>query len=175
MRGMPRTKDRLRRLSIAWATVEYLHSETKARVLFATHYHELTALARRLTGIANVTMDVTEWHDEIVFLHKVKAGAANRSYGIQVAKLAGLPDKVVGRAREVLAVLEKGDRRPKDKGGVLDDLPLFSASRPQSGPSPKQPSGIEKMLAELRPDELTPKSALETLYAIKGLLDKDKK
>ena len=162
-------------LSIAWATVEYLHSETKARVLFATHYHELTALARRLTGIANVTMDVTEWHDEIVFLHKVKAGAANRSYGIQVAKLAGLPDKVVGRAREVLAVLEKGDRRPKDKGGALDDLPLFSAPRPQSGPSPKQPSGIEKMLAELRPDELTPKSALETLYAIKGLLDKDKK
>ena len=162
-------------LSIAWATVEFLQSETKARVLFATHYHELTALARRLSGIANVTMDVAEWHDEIVFLHKVKAGAANRSYGIQVAKLAGLPEKVVRRAREVLAVLEKGDRRPKDKGGTLDDLPLFSAARPQSGPSPKETPAAEKMLAELRPDELTPKAALETLYALKALADSAKK
>ena len=162
-------------LSIAWATVEFLHSETKARVLFATHYHEMTALARRLSGIANVTMDVTEWHDEIVFLHKVKAGAANRSYGIQVAKLAGLPEKVVRRAREVLAVLEKGDHRPKDKSDTLDDLPLFSATRPQSGPSSREPSAAEKMLADLRPDELTPKAALETLYALKALADIPKK
>ena len=94
-------------LSIAWATVEFLHEVLGAGALFATHYHELTALAGRLAGVANVTMDVREWHDEIVFLHKVKPGAADRSYGIQVAKLAGLPEPVVGRAREVLALLEK--------------------------------------------------------------------
>ena len=120
-------------------------------------------------------MDVAEWHDEIVFLHKVKAGAANRSYGVQGAKLAGLPEKVVSRAREVLAVLEKGDRRAKDKSDTLDDLPLFSVARPQSGPSAKEPSAAEKMLTDLRPDELTPKAALETLYALKALADIPKK
>ena len=104
-----------------------------ARALFATHYHELTALARKLAGVANVTMDITDWQDEIVFLHKVKPGAASRSYGIQVAKLAGLPEPVLARAREVLTLLEKSDRRPKDQGGALDDLPLFAAARPQSG------------------------------------------
>ncbi len=156
-------------LSIAWATVEYLNAETKARCLFATHYHELTALARRLPGIANVTMDVAEWHDEIVFLHKLKAGAANRSYGIQVAKLAGLPQSVVSRAGEVLAVLEKGDRRPRDKEATLDELPLFAAVRPKSGPSQPKGSEIEKMLESVRPDELTPKAALEKLYELKSL------
>jgi DNA mismatch repair protein MutS len=156
-------------LSIAWATVEYLHDITKGRVLFATHYHEMTALARRLAGICNVTMDVAEWHDEIVFLHKVKPGAADRSYGIQVAKLAGLPAKVIGRAREVLSVLEKGDRRPKDKATVLDELPLFAAARPQSGPSPKGPSAVEKRLEAIRPDELSPRAALELLYELKTI------
>ena len=158
-------------LSIAWATVEYLHAVTKARCLFATHYHELTALARRLSGIANVTMDVAEWHDEIVFLHKVKAGAANRSYGIQVAKLAGLPQTVVSRAGEVLAILEKGDRRPRDKEVTLDELPLFAAVRPKSGPSQPDGSALEKMLESVRPDELTPKAALEKLYELKNLAD----
>lgn len=158
-------------LSIAWATVEYLHGVTKARALFATHYHELTALARKLPGVANVTMDITDWQDEIVFLHKVKPGAASRSYGIQVAKLAGLPEPVLTRAREVLTLLEKSDRRPKDQGGALDDLPLFAAARPRSAPPPAKSSAVDTALAALRPDDLTPKAALEKLYELKALAD----
>jgi DNA mismatch repair protein MutS len=156
-------------LSIAWATVEYLHGVTKARALFATHYHELTALARRLNGIANVTMDVTEWHDTIVFLHKVKAGAADRSYGIQVAKLAGLPQTVVARARQVLDRLEKADRRPRSGEEGLDDLPLFSATRPKSGLESREASAVEKTLLAMHPDDLTPKAALEKIYELKAL------
>jgi DNA mismatch repair protein MutS len=162
-------------LSIAWATVEYLHDVTKARALFATHYHELTALARKLAGVANVTMDITDWQDEIVFLHKVKPGAASRSYGIQVAKLAGLPQPVLTRAKQVLALLEKSDRRPKDNGGALDDLPLFAVARPQSGPPAKTESVVETALAAIRPDELTPKAALEKLYDLKALADTKRK
>ncbi len=157
-------------LSIAWATVEYLHDIIKPRALFATHYHELTALARLLPGVANVTMDVTDWRDEIVFLHKVKAGAANRSYGIQVAKLAGLPEQVIARARHVLAKLEKADRRGRDGRGELDELPLFSAVRPMSAPSSKCTTAIEQAVAALRPDELTPRSALDKLYELKALV-----
>ena len=158
-------------LSIAWATVEYLHDVMKCRALFATHYHELTALARRMSAIANVTMDVAEWHEEVVFLHKVKPGAADRSYGIQVAKLAGLPQPVVERAREVLSVLEKGDRRIKDKAGGLDELPLFAAARPKSFAGAAETSNVEKALAQIRPDELAPKAALDKLYELKALLD----
>jgi len=157
-------------LSIAWATVEYLSAHVKARSLFATHYHELTVLARRMPNIANVTMDVAEWHDEIVFLHKVKAGAADRSYGIQVAKLAGLPHEVIGRAREVLDVLEKGDRRPDGKGqSGLEELPLFAAARPKSFQAAAGPSAVDKALEQIRPDELSPRAALEKLYELKAL------
>ena len=162
-------------LSIAWATVEYLHGVTKARTLFATHYHELTALARRLDGIANVTMDVAEWHDTIVFLHKVKAGAADRSYGIQVAKLAGLPQAVVNRAREVLMRLEKADRRPRNNDDGIDDLPLFSAARPRSGDEGPPPLAVEKLLLAVHPDDLSPKAALEKLYELKALAEAAKK
>jgi DNA mismatch repair protein MutS len=162
-------------LSIAWATVEYLHGVTKARALFATHYHELTALARRLDGIANVTMDVTEWHDTIVFLHKVKAGAADRSYGIQVAKLAGLPQPVVARAREVLNRLEKADRRHRAGDDGIEDLPLFSAVRPKSGLDDRPPTAVEKMLIAMHPDELSPKAALEKIYELKALAETVKK
>ncbi|WP_052699133.1 DNA mismatch repair protein MutS [Hyphomicrobium sp. 99] len=162
-------------LSIAWATVEYLHGVTKARALFATHYHELTALARRLHGIANVTMDVTEWHDTIVFLHKVKPGAADRSYGIQVAKLAGLPDTVVTRARQVLERLEKADRRPRVDNEGIDDLPLFSAARPTGAAAAKEPSAVEKLLIGMHPDELSPKAALEKIYELKALAEAQKK
>ena len=116
-------------------------------------------------------MDVAEWHDEIVFLHKVKAGAANRSYGIQVAKLAGLPQSVVSRAGEVLALLEKGDRRPREKEAALDELPLFAAVRPKSGPSQPDTSALEKLLETVRPDELTPKAALEKLYELKKIAE----
>ena len=158
-------------LSIAWATVEYLHDITKARALFATHYHELTALARRLSGIANVTMDVTEWQDTIVFLHKAKPGAADRSYGIQVAKLAGLPASVVARAREVLALLEKSERQPRGTSGTFEDLPLFAAVRPKSGPQAPEASAATMALAAIRPDELSPKAALEKLYELKLLAE----
>jgi DNA mismatch repair protein MutS len=158
-------------LSIAWATVEHLHEVNRCRTLFATHYHELTALAGRLADVSNVTMDVKEWHDQIVFLHKVRPGAADRSYGIQVAKLAGLPPAVVKRATEVLRKLEKNDRRSGSGPGALDDLPLFAASRPSSFVTEKrEPSAVEKALADINPDSLTPKQALDALYALKALM-----
>lgn len=156
-------------LSIAWATVEYLHEVCRCRALFATHYHELTALAGRLPDVGNVTMDVKEWQDEIVFLHKVRPGAADRSYGIQVAKLAGLPEPVIARARAVLDLLEKNDRRETGTPKPLDDLPLFAAARPRSTAPKSGPSPVEAALARLNPDELTPKAALEALYALKRL------
>lgn len=161
-------------LSIAWAAVEYLHEVSRSRVLFATHYHELTALAGRLSSVANVTMDVKEWRDEIVFLHRVKAGAADRSYGIQVAKLAGLPHAVTQRAREVLSVLEQTDSKRGPEAGPLEDLPLFAATRPQSvGPQgagePAGPSAVEAELDALNPDELTPRAALDALYKLKQI------
>jgi DNA mismatch repair protein MutS len=156
-------------LSIAWATVEYLHDVAKCRALFATHYHEMTALAGRLKDVGNVTMDVKEWQDEIVFLHKVRPGAADRSYGIQVAKLAGIPQPVIDRARQVLELLEKSDRRATGAERPLDDLPLFAAARPKSSAPKAGPSPVEEALAKLNPDELTPKAALEALYALKRL------
>jgi DNA mismatch repair protein MutS len=161
-------------LSIAWSTVEYLHDVSGARVLFATHYHELTALARRLEGVSNVTMDVREWHDEIVFLHKVKPGAADRSYGIQVAKLAGLPDRVVGRAREVLALLEKTEGKKDARNGALDELPLFALSRQPAAEAPS-PSAVELAVDELNPDDLSPRAALDAVYRLKALRQERRK
>ena len=115
-------------LSIAWATLEHLHDVNRARALFATHYHEMTALSGKLDGVENATVAVKEWEGEVIFLHEVRKGAADRSYGVQVAQLAGLPDAVIARARVVLEALEKGER----EGGatqktLIDDLPLFSA------------------------------------------------
>jgi DNA mismatch repair protein MutS len=168
-------------LSIAWATVEHLHEVNRCRSLFATHYHELTALAGRLADVANATIDVKEWQDEIVFLHKVKKGAADRSYGIQVAKLAGLPPAVIARAGEVLGVLERqGDKSRSARNGKaapdvasaggLDELPLFAATRPKSVVMAKaEPSPVEKELDTINPDELSPRAALEALYRLKGL------
>ncbi|MCB1514455.1 MAG: DNA mismatch repair protein MutS, partial [Hyphomicrobiaceae bacterium] len=159
-------------LSIAWATVEYLHEVSRCRALFATHYHELTALERRLSGVANVTVNVKEWRDEIVFLHKVRKGAADRSYGIQVAKLAGLPQSVVKRAAEVLRQLERSDAR---RGGVeaLDDLPLFAAARPSNPLAQEQgPSPVEIALQSLNIDDLSPRAALDELYRLKDMLRK---
>jgi len=156
-------------LSIAWACVEYLHDTCRSRALFATHYHELTALAGRLDGVANVTVDVKEWRDDIVFLHKVKAGAADRSYGIQVAKLAGLPQAVVARAGDVLKALEKNDRRASGGAKPLDDLPLFAATRPRSAAPSAELSPADAALAQINPDDLTPKAALEALYRLKAL------
>ena len=156
------------------STVEFLHDVAGARVLFATHYHELTALARRLAGVSNVTIDVREWHDEIVFLHKVKPGAADRSYGIQVAKLAGLPDRVVARAREVLAMLEKTEGKKDARNGALDELPLFALTRPPAA-EPAGPSAVELAVDELNPDDLSPRAALDAVYRLKALRQEKRK
>ena len=114
-------------LSIAWAVLEHLHDVNRCRALFATHYHELTALAAKLPGLRNATVAVREWEGEVIFLHEVMDGAADRSYGVQVARLAGLPAAVVERARVVLDALERGERELGGKARALvDDLPLFS-------------------------------------------------
>jgi DNA mismatch repair protein MutS len=157
-------------LSIAWACVEHLHEVNGCRTLFATHYHELTSLAAKLPALSCHAMRVKEWQGEVVFLHEVTGGAADRSYGIHVAKLAGLPPLVVGRAQQVLESLEQGEQ-----AGVLarlvDDLPLFSASLGRAPARSDEPSRAEARLAEILPDELTPREALELLYELKALLD----
>ena len=158
-------------LSIAWATLEHLHGVNRCRALFATHYHEMTRLAEQLQGVDNATVAVKEWKGEVIFLHEVVRGAADRSYGVQVARLAGLPSAVVERARQVLERLEKGDRRgsphPDD---LFDDLPLFSA-RPVGEKSVSSPgkSGLERRVEALNPDELTPREAMDLLYELKAL------
>jgi DNA mismatch repair protein MutS len=175
-------------LSIAWAVVEYLHEVSQCRALFATHYHELTALAGRLPEVASVTMEVREWKDEIRFLHQVKPGAADRSYGIQVAKLAGLPPAVTKRATEVLKLLEKTGGKSADGAALIEELPLFAAAAARvpsprlrgegqgEGPPEAEADGkvspLEEALAALNPDELTPKEALEALYRLKAMADK---
>jgi DNA mismatch repair protein MutS len=159
-------------LSIAWATIEHLHETNRCRALFATHYHELTALAARLPGLACHTMRVKEWQGDVIFLHEVAPGTADRSYGIHVAQLAGLPRPVVARATEVLATLEKrgqGDGVAR----LADDLPLFSAAAmtPRAAsPAPSMPSVAEAELRRLAPDDLTPREALEALYRLRALL-----
>lgn len=153
-------------LSIAWATLEHLHGVNKCRALFATHYHELTQLASRLSHLANATMKVKEWQDEIIFLHEVVAGVADRSYGIHVAQIAGLPPAVISRARKVLEKLEReGSKAPA--AGLIDELPLFAAA-PQP-PAPRE-SAVETKLAQVVADELTPRDALALVYELKSLL-----
>jgi len=151
-------------LAIAWAAAEHLHEANKSRALFATHYHEMVALAERLKAMACYTMKVREWNDTIVFLHEVVPGVADRSYGIHVAKLAGLPQAVVARAEEVLRALEEGREGHKPLARI-DDLPLFGAS----APVPKT-SQVEEALKAIEPDALTPKQALELLYDLKRKL-----
>ncbi|MEL7463066.1 MAG: DNA mismatch repair protein MutS [Pseudomonadota bacterium] len=158
-------------LSIAWATLEHLHDVNGCRGLFATHYHELTVLSGKLDNLANATMAVREWEGEAVFLHEVRPGAADRSYGVQVARLAGLPDAVVGRAKDVLEALEAGEREGGAKAEkLIDDLPLFSVTPPPPAPvAAKGPSEVETALDELNPDEMTPRDALDALYRLKAL------
>jgi len=160
-------------LSIAWATVEHLHEVNRCRALFATHYHELTALAASLDALSCHTMRVKEWEGDVVFLHEVAAGAADRSYGIHVAQLAGLPPAVIARAQDVLATLEKGEQAGV-LTGLADDLPLFSATRPRSGGAGRgAPSAAEQRLRAVNPDALSPKEALDLLYEVRRLLDGD--
>ncbi|MDZ4380859.1 MAG: DNA mismatch repair protein MutS [Parvibaculum sp.] len=155
-------------LSIAWAAVEHLHDVNRSRALFATHYHELTVLTEKLGHLANATMKVKEWKGDVVFLHEVGPGAADRSYGIQVAKLAGLPPTVIARAQSVLAALEKGNTR-EARAKLIDDLPLFSATAKPQAPQTEE-SAVETELKNLNPDELTPKEALELIYKLRGLV-----
>ena len=154
-------------LAIAWAAVEHMHEKNKSRALFATHYHEMTALAERLSSLACVTMTVKEWKDTIVFLHEVAPGAADRSYGIHVAKLAGLPAAVIGRAEDVLRALEEGREGHKPLARI-DDLPLFAANTALVPPN--EPSVVEEALRKVSPDALTPKQALDLIYQLKAKL-----
>ncbi len=159
-------------LSIAWATLEHLHEVNRCRALFATHYHELTQLADTLDGVENATIAVKEWQGDVLFLHEVRKGAADRSYGVQVARLAGLPPSVVERARVVLAALEKGERERGSQKALIDDLPLFAAA-PAPGPDPTGNPELEARLKDIRPDELTPKAALDLIYELVSLVDGD--
>jgi len=155
-------------LAIAWATAEHLHEKNKSRALFATHYHEMTALAERLSSFACVTMRVREWNDTIVFLHEVAPGAADRSYGIHVAKLAGLPHAVVARAEDVLRALDEGREGHKPLARI-GDLPLFAQASSRESSDRKKSDGFEEALRAIEPDTLTPKEALELIYKLKGL------
>ncbi|MDE4275319.1 DNA mismatch repair protein MutS [Phaeobacter gallaeciensis] len=154
-------------LSIAWATLEHLHEVNQARALFATHYHEMTQLAGKLEGVENATVTVKEWEGEVIFLHEVKKGAADRSYGVQVAQLAGLPASVVARARDVLDMLEQGSREGAGAKIQIDDLPLFAAAPPPQPKPAAGPSPVEELLESIHPDDLTPREALEALYRLK--------
>jgi DNA mismatch repair protein MutS len=163
-------------LSIAWATIEHLHENNCCRALFATHFHEMTALATKLPRLHNATMRVKEWQGDVVFLHEVVAGAADRSYGIQVAKLAGLPPSVIERAKVVLAQIEAEDRTSPTRA-LIDDLPLFAAARQEtksaSGAMPQPDAALAAVvegLKALNPDEMSPRDALDALYALKAKL-----
>ncbi|KPA19825.1 DNA mismatch repair protein MutS [Shimia sp. SK013] len=159
-------------LSIAWATLEHLHDVNKSRALFATHYHEMTQLSGKMAGVDNATVTVREWEGEVIFLHEVIKGAADRSYGVQVAQLAGLPAAVVDRARVVLDALEKGERESKAHKALIDDLPLFAASPAPMATAPSGPSPVQEKLADVHPDGLSPREALNLIYELKDLADK---
>jgi DNA mismatch repair protein MutS len=155
-------------LSIAWATLEHLHGANRCRALFATHYHEMTNLASKLDGVENATVAVKEWEGDLVFLHEVRKGAADRSYGVQVARLAGLPAAVIDRARSVLEALESGEREGAGRQkALIDDLPLFRVP-PQAAPAKvvSRESHVEARLKAVHPDELTPKEALALIYEL---------
>jgi DNA mismatch repair protein MutS len=154
-------------LSIAWAVIEHLHEVNRCRALFATHYHELTVLAAKLPNLACHTMRVKEWQDDVVFLHEVAPGAADRSYGIHVGRLAGLPPAVVARAEQVLETLEKGEQSSAVTR-LADDLPLFAAAE-RTAPT----TAVSPVIEELRDtavDDLSPRQALELIYRLKGMI-----
>lgn len=158
-------------LSIAWAAVEHLHEVNRCRGLFATHFHELTVLSEKLGRLSNATMKVREWEGDVIFLHEVGPGAADRSYGIQVAKLAGLPASVVERARAVLNQLEDADRK-NPASQLIDDLPLFQIAVRREESRSNGNSKVDEALKALNPDEMTPREALDALYALKKQLGK---
>lgn len=155
-------------LSIAWAVVEHLHEVNRCRALFATHYHELTSLVGKLHKMSLHCMKIKEFNDEVIFLHEVIDGAADRSYGIHVAKLAGLPPVVLKRAEQVLSSLEN-DKKNANIKELADDLPLFSSLKKEE----KKPSAVDAALAEICPDNLTPREALDELYRLKALSEEN--
>ncbi len=166
-------------LSIAWSVMEHLHDQNRCRALFATHYHELTMLAGRLDGLHLATMRIREWQDSVVFLHEVASGTADRSYGIHVGRLAGLPHPVVVRADEVLKLLEEGDQGSAVRR-LVEDLPLFAAAAPKKPPAAAAPepppaalapAELVKALGGVDPDSLTPREALDVVYRLKRLAD----
>ena len=152
-------------LAIAWACAEALHETNRCRGLFATHYHELAVLEGRLAHVANLSLKAKEWNGDLIFLHEAGPGPADRSYGVQVAKLAGVPGPVVIRAREVLERLERETGAPAH----LDDLPLFAATAPGAAER-SGPSAVDAAVAELDPDSMSPREAMAALYRLKGLL-----
>jgi DNA mismatch repair protein MutS len=160
-------------LSIAWAAIEHLHEANRCRTLFATHYHELTALSAKLPRMFNATVRVKEWQGDVVFLHEVLPGSADRSYGIQVAKLAGLPPPVIARAKAVLAKLEAQDRGQTARA-LVDDLPLFAVPSRAAAETaaPSEAEQLVEAVKALHPDEMTPREALDALYALKAKLPK---
>ena len=156
--------------------MEHLHDQLRCRALFATHYHELTMLAGRLDALHLATMRIREWKDNVVFLHEVTEGAADRSYGIHVARLAGVPKPVLERAEEVLHLLEEGDQGSAVRR-LVEDLPLFAAAKPPpprampaDDPAPAAAAdGLLQVLGETDPDSLSPREALDPLYRLKRL------
>jgi len=150
-------------LAIAWAAVEHLHEQTRCRAIFATHFHELTALAAELPGAANASLKAREWKQDLIFLHEVQPGPADRSYGVQVARLAGLPRSAVSRAAQILKQLEAGP-------SAAESLPLFAAAPSNENPEASpEAQAVFAALDALDPDALSPREALAALYELKAL------
>ena len=154
--------------TIAWSTLEYLHDASACRTLFATHYHELTHLQKTLGQLRCHAMQVREWQGSIVFLHQVVPGSADRSYGVHVARLAGLPATVLGRAETILGELETGQHGAVDAGMMADNLPLFDYQS-KALATLVTPDEIGAVLDDMQPDSLTPREALDMLYRLKAL------
>jgi DNA mismatch repair protein MutS len=158
-------------LSIAWACLEYLHNNIGCRALFATHYHELTSLTGQLSGLRCHAMQVKEWQGNIVFLHEVGKGSADKSYGVHVAKLAGLPQTVIKRAAHLVSEMEAGVMSADREDGLL---PLFAPPIPESPLADDGPTDLEKMVHDIDPDSLSPREALAVIYQLKAIDAKSK-
>jgi DNA mismatch repair protein MutS len=161
-------------LSIAWAVVEYLHEVNKCRALFATHYHELAILAEKLSALTLHCMKIKEFNEQVIFMHEVIAGAADRSYGIHVAKLAGLPKSVIKRAEQVLQKLQKENQK-SNAADLRDELPLFAFMQPaeEKADAQKPKSALQEALCALDPDNMSAREALEKLYELKELAENE--